>query len=274
MRRRDFVLGTVGALVYPSFVAAESRSTVPKIGFLYFAPEDVVKSRRDWLLDGLSREGLHEPDQVILVTRTTLGDEAKSVPLLKELITEGIDVLITTGFSNLRAALASAIPTVTVALDGDPIEAGWIKSYAHAGGNVTGVFADFPEFSSKWLELLKEAIPNCANVIALWDPATSIVQPRAITDAALSVGVKTEVIEIKSFADLEGAVEAASARRPDGLLILSSPIVSVGSKQLGELCLKHRLPAVSHFANFARAGGSSLTGRMWRMFTGRWQQWP
>ena len=48
---------------------------------------------------------------------------------------------------------------------------------------------------------------------------------------------------------------AASARRPDGLLLLSSPVVSVYSTQLAELALKHRLPAISLFSSIARAGG-------------------
>ncbi|MGV7217299.1 ABC transporter substrate-binding protein [Bradyrhizobium sp. UFLA05-112] len=257
MRRRDFVFGTVGALVSPAFVAAEARSPVRKVGFLFPGPEDLLKSRRVWLLEGLGSEGFHEPDQIVLVTRASGADEASIVPLLKELISEGIDVLITTGPSNMRAAhaLTRTIPIVTFALDGDPVEADWLGSYAHPGGNITGVFADFPEFSSKWLELLKEAIPGCATVVDLWDPATSIVQPTAVANAAQSAGVRTETIEIKSFADLEGAFAAASARRPDGLLILSSPIVSINSKQMAELSLKYRLPAVSPFANFARAGG-------------------
>jgi putative tryptophan/tyrosine transport system substrate-binding protein len=36
---------------------------------------------------------------------------------------------------------------------------------------------------------------------------------------------------------------------------LSSPIVSISSKQIAELALGHRLPAISLFANFARTGG-------------------
>ena len=157
----------------------------------------------------------------------------------------------------MRAAhdLTRTVPIVTFDLESDPIESGWINGYAHPGGNVTGVFSDFPEFSSKWLELLKETIPGCSSVVVLWDPATSTVQPRAIANAAKSVGVKTEVLEIKSFSDLEATFETASARRPDGLLILSSPIVSISSKQMAELTLKYRLPGISLFSNFARTGG-------------------
>jgi putative tryptophan/tyrosine transport system substrate-binding protein len=257
MRRRDFVLGTVGVLSGRSFAWAESRNAIPKVGFLFPGPEDVVKSRSVLLLEGLGSEGFHAPDQVTLVTRATGGDDARIVPLLKEMIAEGVDILIPTGPSSMRAAheLTRIIPIVTFDLESDPIESGWLDGYAHPGGNVTGVFSDFPEFGSKWLQLLKETIPGCSNVVVLWDPATSTVQPKAIASAAKSVDVKTEVLEIKSFSDLEATFEAASARRPDGLLILSSPIMSISSKQLAQLALKFRLPAISLFASFARSGG-------------------
>ena len=257
MRRREFVLGSLGALLSPRLVTADSRSSVPKIGFLFPGPESALKSRTPLLLEGLSSEGFHEPDQVILVTRATGGDEERIVPQLKELISEGVAILIPTGPSLMRAArtLTRSIPIVTFDLESDPIESGWLEGYAHPGGNVTGVFSDFPEFSSKWLELLKESIPGCSNVVVLWDPATSTVQPRSIANAAQSVGVKTEIIEIKSFSDLEGTFRTASAVQPDGLLVLSSPIVSINSKQIAELSLKYRLPGISLFANFARAGG-------------------
>src|SRR5579871_5709713 len=206
MRRREFVLGTIGALLTPGSVTADSRSSVPKIGFLFPGPESALKSRTPLLLEGLSSEGFHEPDQVILVTRATGGDEEKIVPQLKELISEGVAILIPTGPSLMRAArtLTRTIPIVTFDLESDPVESGWLERYAHPGGNVTGVFSDFPEFSSKWLELLKESIPDCSKVVVLWDPATSTVQPRSIANAAQSVGVKTEIVEIKSLSDLEG----------------------------------------------------------------------
>ena len=257
MRRRDFILGTVGVLAGPSFVRAESGNTIPKVGFLFPGPEDAGKSRGVLLLEGLSSEGFHGPDQITLITRATGGDEAKTVPQLKEMIAQGVNILIPVGPLSLRGAygLTRIIPIVVFDLDADPIEAGWLSSYTRPGGNITGVFLDFPEFSTKWLEILKETVPGCSNLVLLWDPTTATVQPRAIADAAHSVGVKTEVLEIKSSSGIDAAFEAASARRPDGLLILSSPIASINSKQMAELALKHRLPAISPFANFARSGG-------------------
>jgi putative ABC transport system substrate-binding protein len=39
------------------------------------------------------------------------------------------------------------------------------------------------------------------------------------------------------------------------MLILSSPVASIYSKDFADMALKYRLPAISIFANFPRAGG-------------------
>ena len=46
-----------------------------------------------------------------------------------------------------------------------------------------------------------------------------------------------------------------SARHPDGLLVLSSPLFSAYSKQFADLTLQHHLPAIFVFSNFPRAVG-------------------
>jgi hypothetical protein len=100
--------------------------------------------------------------------------------------------------------------------------------------------------STKWLQLLKEITPGIAKLVVLWDPSTPLVQPKAVTAAAQLVDVKTDVLELTSPSDFETVFNAASARRPDGLLLLSSPLVSINSKQLAELALEHRLPAIRY----------------------------
>jgi putative tryptophan/tyrosine transport system substrate-binding protein len=134
----------------------------------------------------------------------------------------------------------------------DPIEIGLLKSPAHPGGNATGVFLDLPEFSTALLELLKQAMPSLASIVVLWDPATYTAQRKAVVAAAQRLKITTEVRTPDEF---DAAFEAATARRPDGLLMLSAPLLSTYSKRLAELTLKHRLPAVSMFSSFARAGG-------------------
>jgi putative tryptophan/tyrosine transport system substrate-binding protein len=258
MQRREFITLLGGAIsAWPFAAHAQGLKAIPKVGFLFPGPEEVAKSRRVLLLDGLRSEGFREPDQVTLVTRATNGDLTRISPLLNELIAEKIDVLIPLGPAVTRTALSltTSVPIIVFDLETDPIESGWLRSYAHPGGNITGIFSDFPDFSAKWLELLKEAVPNCAHIVVLWDPTTTTVQTKAIAVAAQQVHVSSEVVEIKGAAELDAVFETVNAHRPDGLLILSSPLVSIYSKRLAELALKYRMPAISLFSNFARTGG-------------------
>jgi putative tryptophan/tyrosine transport system substrate-binding protein len=214
------------------------------------------------LLEGLRGAGFDAPKEATLVTRATGGDPAQLTPLLAELVASKIDVLIALGPQTVRVARAatSTIPIVTFDLESDPVESGFLASLAHPGGNITGVFLDFPNFSRVWLQLLKEAVPGLSKLVVLWDPSTATVQTKAVAAAAESVGVKIEVLAIEPPTGLDAVFDAASERHPDGLLLLSSPIMSVYSKQMAELTVKHRLPAISLFANFAKSGGLMAYG--------------
>src|SRR3954454_14661231 len=78
-------------------------------------------------------------------------------------------------FQAWRAATAD-IPVIAIDLESDPVASGWIESLARPGGNVTGVFLDFPTFSAKCLQLLIEACPALAGIGVLWDPTTGPLQ--------------------------------------------------------------------------------------------------
>jgi putative tryptophan/tyrosine transport system substrate-binding protein len=86
-------------------------------------------------------------------------------------------------------------------------------------------------------------------------PTSAAVQTKAVAVAAQQIHASSEVLEMKQASDFDAVFEIASARHPNGLLILSSPLVSINSKRLAELALKYRLPAISLFSSFARSGG-------------------
>jgi putative ABC transport system substrate-binding protein len=209
------------------------------------------------VLDGLRSEGFREPDQIAFITRATGNDPARLAPLLADLIANKVDILLPMAGTALAVhSAAPDIPIVTYDLELDPIQSGMLTSLAHPGGQVTGIFLDLPDFSTTWLELLKEAVPRLASIVVLWDPSTpAAAQYKAVLAAAQRINVSTEVMEVKAPAELDRVFETASARQFDGLLMLSAPILSIYSKHIAELTLKHRLPAISMFSSFARAGG-------------------
>ena len=248
MRRRDFIRLIGGAAAaWPGAARAQQANKVPKVGFLYPGPEAMAAKRSPFLLEGLRSEGFHAPDQLMLVSRATGGDPARFAPLLNELVAVNVDVLVPVGPAATRAAKSAtaSIPIVAADLESDPIESGWLASLAHPGGNLTGFFLDFPDFSTKWLGLLKDTVPGLASVVVLWDPATSAIQSKAIASAAQVLNVKIEIMEIKAPGEIEAVLYAAGQRRPDGLVLLSSPLFSAYSKEIADLTLKHRLPDFS-----------------------------
>jgi putative tryptophan/tyrosine transport system substrate-binding protein len=264
MKRRDFLSLIGGAAVaWPAAARAQQANKVPKVGFLYPGPEAMAATRSAFLLDGLRSEGFHAPDQVMLVSRAAGGDPARLAPLLNELVAVKVDVLVPVGPAATRAARSATanIPIVAADLESDPIESGWLASLAHPGGNLTGFFLDFSDFSTKWLELLREAVPGLASVVVLWDPATATIQTKAVAAAAKVLNIKIEIMEIRAPGEIEAVLDAASQRRPDGLLFLSSPLFSAYDKQFADLTLKHRLPAIGLFSTFPRAGGLMSTRR-------------
>lgn len=258
MQRREFITLLAGVAATWPLAPRAVAASVPKVGLLYPGPDAVAEERATHVLEGLGNEGFTAPDSVTLVIRATGGDPTRLAPSLSDLIADKIDLLIPFGPPATRAAHAATttIPIVTFDLEQkNPVEAGLVASLVHPGGNVTGVFLDFPEFATTWLELLKGAIPNLVSIGVLWDPSTSTVQTKAITAAAQRLAIEIEILHVKTPAELSAVFEIASAHKPDGMLLLSSPLMSIHSKQFADLALAHRLPAISLFSSFARAGG-------------------
>jgi putative ABC transport system substrate-binding protein len=262
MKRRQFISLLGGAVVAYPLAAHAQPASVPKVGFVYPGPEARGKDHAIHVLDGLRSEGFREPEQVVLLTRVMNGDPTRAAPILDELIAAKVDILVPSGPQVTRAASAatSSIPIVTIDLESDPVETGLLTSLSRPGGNVTGVFLDFPDFGTTWLGLLREAVPHLASVSILWDPATSRVQTKAVIAAAQRIGIKINVIEVKSAAELDTAIDAAAMHRADGLVVLSSPIMAIHSRQIAEVTLKHHLPTIFMFPEFAIDGGLMAYG--------------
>jgi putative tryptophan/tyrosine transport system substrate-binding protein len=61
--------------------------------------------------------------------------------------------------------------------------------------------------------LLKETIPQLSRVAVLWDPTTGSMQKTAIEQAAKSLDLTLEILEVRIAADFAGAFAVASERR-------------------------------------------------------------
>jgi putative ABC transport system substrate-binding protein len=210
------------------------------------------------LREDLGADGLVEGKSFTL-SISRAGSNEQLPELARALVRPGIGVVLAVGPAAVRAARSATTTSPIVALDleTDPVKAGLAASLAHPGGNLTGLFFDFPDFSGKLLELLAEARPGLSRVAALWDPSSGTVQIDAAQAAASSRGMRLQILKVEELGKLVDAFNAAEAERAQGLLVLSSPLFSSisGIRPVAEQAALHRLPGVALFPEFAQSGG-------------------
>src|SRR5215831_2140371 len=246
---------TLGVLVAPHAVAAQAPAKAARIGWLRGGPETPeVRPITDAFIQALHDLGYSVGQNATLAIRFPTGPATLSA-LAHELLQFQPDVIVT---SSRQAT--TTVPIVAEDLERDPVASGLVERYSHPGGNLTGVFLDVPEFSGKWLELLREVVPRLTRVAVLWDPATGPVHVRGLESAVRRVGVQLHVLEVRRVDDFAGAFRAAMPEHPDAVIALSAPLVNNHRQHLAALALTHHLPAITLFPGFARDGGLMAYG--------------
>ena len=261
MRRREFITLLGGVAAWPSIACAQAAKP-PEIGFLYAGNSAAGVPRIAAFLEGLGSKGYVDGRNITLVARNAESKSDQFEPLANELVRRNVRVLFASGPAVVRYARAATktIPIVAMDLESDPVKDGLVASIARPGGNLTGLFFDFPEFSAKWLELLIEAVPGLSRLAVLWDPGTGSFQLDEVAGQAKSRGLTLQLLKANAPGELEPAFVSAANAKADGLLVLSSPLFGTNPKAVADLALKYRLPAITLFPEFAKVGGLMAYG--------------
>ena len=167
MRRREFISLLGGAAAaWPLAVGAQQTPgsiTSARIAFLGAESASTNQHFSDAFRQGMREHGYVDGQNITLVERWAEGRSERFPELIEELISLKANVILAVSVPAAIAAktATTAIPIVFIA--SDPLGSGLVRSLARPGGNLTG-FSLFlgDEFSSKWLELLKEAVPNAS----------------------------------------------------------------------------------------------------------------
>jgi len=237
-----------------------------RVGVLWPGGAPPPGSRMEWFREGLREAGYVEGQNVAIDLRYAEAGERLRA-LAGELVQLNVSVIVTYG--DLAPAMAqqatSVIPIVATA--DDIVGTRLVTSLARPGGNLTGMTILSPELSAKRLAVLKDLIPKLSRVAILWDAANRS-QLKATEDAARSLSLKLQVLEVRGRDDLPRAFQAAKSRRAEALNVLASPLLSSLQQPIIDLAASHRLPAIYQWKEHAEAGGlvsygPSLAG-IWR----------
>jgi putative tryptophan/tyrosine transport system substrate-binding protein len=201
MRRRAFITLLGGAAAWPLASRAQQQARNRKVGFLHPGQSAAVSKWIAAIHDGLSGADSQRDARIELVLRLADGDLSRLPALAADLVNNRVEAIVAAAPPAVQAAKSAttSIPVIAIDLESDPVASGLVASLAHPGGNVTGVFLDHPDFSTKCLQLLIEAVPTLAGVGVLWDPSTGLLQLGAVkADNAIDLSVLRDLTQLVS----------------------------------------------------------------------------
>ena len=198
------------------------------------------------------------PDEAIEF-RWAEGQYDRLPALAADLVRRQVAVLAaTTTPGALAAKAATTTIPIVFATDGDPVRLGLAASLSRPGGNVTGVSNLNVEVGPKRLQLAHELNPAATVIALLVNPTNPLAEAvaRDLQATARTLGVQLHVLHASSERDFDAVFTAAVQLRAAALVIGSAdPLFGSRAAQLGALALRHGVPAIYQFREFAAAGG-------------------
>ena len=245
-RRGIVTVISCALLIAQSVVEAQQQPKVPRIGFLTAGSSASPTSRLQAFRERLRELGYIEGQNIAIEYRHAEGKSDILPELARDLVREGVSIIITTSTSALLAAkqATSKLPIVA-ATSGDLVGTGLIDSLARPGGNVTGLTAISPELSGKRLELLTEIVPKISRIAVLWHPTKwDEKEVRETEIAARQFGLKLQSVQIRNADDFQTGYASITKESARAIIIIQGPFTSLHRKKILESSLLHRLPSI------------------------------
>jgi ABC-type uncharacterized transport system substrate-binding protein len=251
MNRRVFVAG-LGAVLAAPLAAEVHPAMIPRVGLLDYA------EFWDPLRQGLSQLGYVEGETVVYERRVSGGYVERLPALAKELVQQGVDVIVTYGTPATQAAkqVTTTLPIVMIGV-GEPVQTGLVPSLAKPAGNITGSTGLGADLSVKRVELVREALPRVSRVAFLWNPrnASSVLQLDHVQVGARAMGMTLLAVQASGPDEFDSAFAAMMKTRPDALMVTGDSVHQLFVSRIVQFVATHRLPTMYQVKENVIAGG-------------------
>ena len=260
MRRREVIAGLAGATAgWPRAVSAQ-QPAMPVVGFLSSESPALFASFLGAFTHGLKEAGFVEGQNVAIEYRWAQGQNERLPILAADLVQRQVSVIAAPGSTPaaLAAQRASATIPIVIFTGGDPVALGLVASLNRPGGNVTGATSLGRELAAKRLGLLHELMPTATIMALLVNPTNTALTETTTSDvqaAARTLGLQLHILHAGTERDFEKAFATLVQLRASALVIAIDSFFTVRREKLAALALRHGVPAVYQYRDFAAAGG-------------------
>jgi putative tryptophan/tyrosine transport system substrate-binding protein len=255
VRRREFITLLGGAAVaWPLAARAQGKQKVFRVGALSPATAQ-LDSIRNIVLPELAKAGIVEGSNLVLDARS--GSMEKLPQLAAEIVAANPDVVMAVSGAAINAvkAASSTVPIVMSFSDYDPVAAGFAASFAHPGGNITGIAMLATVLDAKRLELLHEAVPAARRIAVLM---VSEIRHQSTLAAMLATATTDGIELVPVYAELPASYPRAfTAMRTAGaqaLAIVAAPEFNRDAEILAAMATDTELPTMCEWGHMAARG--------------------
>jgi putative tryptophan/tyrosine transport system substrate-binding protein len=248
--RRAFVLLAALAIARPAF----GDQKKPKIGFLSWFPQS-LKDDLDHFREGMRGVGYAEPEDYLLEAYFTGGNPQLTWDMAQKLVEEPVNLIVAVATPAIHIAKAATQTIPIVMYSANALATGLVASLSHPGGNLTGVSMLMTDTAGKRLEFLRQIMPGLRAAAFLGsstDPnaATFVKQTQTAAD---QLGIKLMVKLINGPEAIDQAI-FEEVKRDGSEAIIAQPIFTGYHGEIVAMAIKERLPVISDWAVFAKAG--------------------
>jgi putative tryptophan/tyrosine transport system substrate-binding protein len=229
MERRAFVTG-LGAVLAARFVAeAQQGLKVYRIGLLIPGSAVTSADKVNAFREGLDPLGYIDSGNIMLEYRYAEGQVDRYVKNASELVRLNADILVVAG-TTLAIAAKKATTSTPIVMIGvsDPVRARLVTSLGRPGGNITGSVTSLEDgFAGKWVQLLKEGLPNASRIGVVYNPSnpSNVDFWRDMQAAAVTHRLRLTSHEVRGASDLDPTFTTIARERPAALIVVTDPIL-------------------------------------------------
>jgi putative tryptophan/tyrosine transport system substrate-binding protein len=258
VRRREFIAVLGGMAAAWPLMARAQQPAMPVIGFLGSASPEPYAPMVAAFRQGLKEKGYVEGQTVAIEYRWANAQYDRVPALAAELASRQVAVIVanTPGVHAVKAAVTT-IPIVFTT-GGDPVQSGLVASLNRPGGNVTGVTTLNVEVAPKRLQWAHELVPTATSIAVLVNPTNPNTETelRDLQSAARALALQLHVLHASTERDFNTAFSTLPQLRAGALVISGTDTFLISrSEQLAAMTLRHAVPAIFQFREFAAAGG-------------------
>jgi putative ABC transport system substrate-binding protein len=261
MRRREFItlLGSA-ATGWPLAARAQQPDRVRHIGVFAgnagSADDPIAGETLRQFREAMQQAGWIEGKNIRVDYRFG-GDAAKINASAAELVALVPELIYAHGLPAARAVQRKThtIPIVFTQV-ADPVGFGLVESVGHPGGNVTGFMVWELSIGGKWLQLLRQIVPEVTRIGVMYNPDTAPYAPPLVASARVAAGGDVAVIECPIHDDREIEVAASSLGHEahGGLLVIPEPFTNAHRDQIIGQSARFNLPTINPVSGAADRG--------------------